>query len=134
MNGIAFRTGVASGVVLGACVIVLAILGLTPSLSWIPEAPLVGVAVLLPLAVCGLTGFRVGLRDGRVAPGAVAGALAGSIGGVVGGMCYVLFGKPLLNIAGGLLLGSIGGGAAGAAGALLSRSAPRESRDHPSAR
>ena len=109
------------GIVLGAGVAVLAVLGLTPALSWIPEVPLLGVAILLPVAACGLAGFRTGLGTGRVLAGALAGALAGSIGGALGGVSYVLFGKPVLNILVGLLLGAAGGAVVGAAGARLSR-------------
>jgi hypothetical protein len=111
------------GVALGACVVVLAILGLTPSLSWIPELPLVGTAIVLPVAALGLTGFWAGRRTGRVLAGALAGAVAGCIGGAVGGMSYVLFGKSPLNVLVGLVLGAVGGVAAGAVGALLGRRA-----------
>jgi len=100
-------------------VVVLAVLGLMPSLAWIPEDPLLAAAILLPLAACGLAGFRAGARCGAIVAGALAGVVAGSIGGGVGGVSYVLFGKPLLNVAGGLLLGSVAGAAAGTAGALL---------------
>ena len=116
-----FTEGVRTGLALSACVVVLAILGLTPSMSWIPEVPLVGVAILLPLAGYGLTGYRVGKRSGRTLAGALAGSLAGVISGSVGGVAYVIFGKSVLNVAVGLLLGGVGGAIAGAAAARLSR-------------
>jgi hypothetical protein len=116
---IAFAAGVPAGAALGVCVVVLAVIGLTPSLSWVPELPLVGVAILLPLAVFGLTGFRAGQRTKRIVGGLLAGAVAGIISGGVGGVSYVFFGKPLVNIAVGLLLGALAGGAVGAVGAEL---------------
>ena len=105
--------------VLGVCVVLLAILGLTPSLSWIPEVPLLMAAVLLPVAACVLTGLRVGWQAGVFLPGAVGGAITGGIGGGLGGLSYVLFGKPLLNIMVGLFAGLAGGAVAGAVGALI---------------
>jgi hypothetical protein len=111
--------GGVAGAALGACVVVLAVLGLTPSLSWLPEVPLVGSAVLLPVAACGVAGWRAGSRSGHVLGGALAGAVAGSVGGGVGGVAYVLFGKPLLNVVIGLLLGALGGAVVGVAGAFL---------------
>lgn len=116
-----FSEGVRAGVAVGACVVVLAILGLTPSLSWIPEVPLLAVALLLPVAAYGVTGFRAGLRSGSVVGGALAGAVAGAISGGVGGVSYVFFGKPAANIVVGLLLGAVGGAVLGAAGAVLGR-------------
>jgi hypothetical protein len=117
--------GVRGGVALGACVIVLAVLGLTPSLSWLPEVPLVTVALLLPVVAYALIGRRAGLRSGRLASGALAGALAGAISGGVGGVAFVLFGKSALNVAAGILLGVVVGALVGAAGALLGRRAAR---------
>ena len=117
--------GVRGGVVLGACVIVLAVLGLTPSLSWLPELPLVTVALVLPVVAFGLIGHRACLRSGRLASGALAGALAGAISGGVGGVAFVLYGKSALNVAAGILLGVVGGVLVGAAGALLGRRAAR---------
>jgi hypothetical protein len=115
--------GARVGVALAVCVVVLAILGLTPSLSWIPEVPLVGTAILLPVAAYGLTGFWQGRRSGRVVAGAVAGAVAGSISGAVGGLSYVLFGKSPVNVVVGLVLGAAVGAAVGAVGAWLGRRA-----------
>lgn len=121
MNGIVFGEGLRSGVVLAGCVVVLAVLGLTPSLSWIPEVPLLGVAILIPVAVLGITGYRASFRSRRVVAGALAGAIAGSLGGTVGGICYVLFGKSAINVLAGLPLGILGGAAFGAAGSVLSQ-------------
>src|SRR5262249_10118511 len=108
---------------LSACAIVLAVLGLTPGLQWIPEAPLLSAAVLAPVGICGVSGYRAARRARRVLPGAVAGALAGSAGGGVGGLGYVFFGKSALNVAAGIVLGLIGGAAIGAAGALFGQKA-----------
>ncbi len=121
ISQIVFVEGLRAGVALGACVVVLAIVGLTPSLSWIPEVPLVGGAIVLPVATYGLTGYRAGKRSGRVLAGTLAGSLAGAISGAVGGVAYVLFGKPALNILVGVLLGAVGGAIIGTVGGRLSR-------------
>jgi len=121
ISRIVFIEGLRAGVALGACVVVLAIVGLTPSLSWIPEVPLVGGAIVLPIATYGLTGYRTGKRSGRLVAGTIAASLAGAISGAVGGVAYVLFGKPVLNILVGVLLGAVGGAVVGTAGARLSQ-------------
>ena len=121
VNGPALAEGVRGGVTLGIAVILLAVLGLTPSLRWIPEVPLILVAVAVPVVGYVLTGYRAGRRSGRTAAGALAGAVAGGISGAVGGIAYVVFGKALLNIVVGLLLGVIAGGILGAGGAALAR-------------
>jgi hypothetical protein len=123
MSRTVFWEGARVGMALAVCVVVLAILGLTPSLSWIPEVPLVGTAILLPVAAYVLTGFWQGRRSGRVGAGAVAGAVAGSISGGVGGLSYFLFGKSPINVMVGLVLGATGGAAAGAVGAWLGKRA-----------
>ena len=96
-------------------------LGLTPSLTWIPEVPLVGTAIVLPIAVLSWTGFRAARRSDRLLAGPLSGALAGAIGGGVAGIIYLLAGKPALNVAVGLLAGALSGAAFGFAGALLGR-------------
>jgi len=78
ISRIVFVEGLRSGVALGACVVVLAIVGLAPSLSWIPEVPLVGGAIALPVATYWLAGYRAGKRSGRVLAGTLAGSLAGA--------------------------------------------------------
>jgi hypothetical protein len=96
---IALAEGANAGAVLGSCVVVLAAIGLAPSFSWVPEVPLLALVTLLPLGVFGLTGFQVGLRSRRMFGGLLAGAVVGAISGGAGGLSYVLFGRPLLNIA-----------------------------------
>lgn len=118
---------------MSAASVLFAVVGLTPSFSWVPEVPLLVAGVLLPTAILGVTGFRAGARTRNVLAGALAAAIAGALGGFVGGVSYVVFGKPALNIAVGLLAGAVVGGAIGAAGALVSRrtatsgAAPRRS-------
>lgn len=94
-------------------------------MSWIPEVSLIGAAILLPFAAFGLTGYRASKRSGRSLAGALASGLAGAISGGVGGVSYVLFGKPALNVAVGLLLGTASGAVVGGAAALVSRRASR---------
>jgi hypothetical protein len=113
------REGLRGGAGLGACVVVLAVLGLSPSLAWIPEVPLLATAVVVPVAVLGLPGYRATQRDPRLRAGAIAGGLAGAIGGTVGGLAYVVFSKPLLNVAVGLVVGLAGGAILGVLPMLL---------------
>jgi hypothetical protein len=107
--------------VLAVCAVILAVAGLAPGLSWLPEWLVIGAAIVVPVSILGWTGYRVALESGRLFPGLLSGALAGAIAGCVGGVAYLLFGKPALNIPLGLLAGAIGGGVVGFAGALSSR-------------
>jgi hypothetical protein len=120
------REGLGGALVLCTGVVVFAVLGLVPEMRWIPEVPLLVAALLLPLSVWGLIGYRVVGRGGRVMAGSTAAAITGAIGGSVGGLCYVIVGKSALNVAvglllgsAGLLLGSAGGAVIGTAGALF---------------
>jgi len=116
---IAFYEGLRGGAALGVCVAVLAVLGLSPALRWIPEVPLIGAAVLLPVAAFGMTGYRAGQRSGRPVAGTLAGGVAGAIAGGVAGLAYVVFGKPVLNVPVGLVLGAAGGALLGTIAALV---------------
>jgi len=101
-------------------VVGLAFVGLTPAFSWVPEGPLLGVSVLVPLVGYAVTGYRAGKRSGRVASGVIASAVAGVLSGFAGGFSFVLFDKPLLNIPVGIALGCIAGALWGAVGAMVS--------------
>lgn len=101
-----------AGAVLAAFAVAFAILGLSPSLRWIPEIPLLLVAGLFPAVILTVAGYRTG------APSA---ALAGAIGGAVGGVAYVVYGKPALNIPIGVLAGIVAGAVLGAVGAMIAR-------------
>jgi hypothetical protein len=109
--------------------ILFAVVGLSPSLAWVPEVPLLAAAVLLPIAIIGVAGFRAGARTRLLPAGSLAGSLAGAMGGFVGGVSYVFFGKPALNIAVGLVAGAVAGAAIGTMGALLSRRTARSDPD-----
>ncbi len=115
----AVTAGVRAGAVLAALVILFAILGLTPSLSWIPEVPLLTVAGVMPIAVLTMTGYRARKSSGSILMGAIAGATAGAIGGCAGGVAYVLFGKPAFNVVAGAIVGVAAGAALGAVGAIV---------------
>src|SRR5204863_5634519 len=91
----AVAAGARSGTVLSVLAILFAILGLTPSLSWIPEAPLLTVAAVGPIFLLGRTGYRLG-KDSWMA--AIAGATAGAIGGCVGRLGFPAYGKSALNL------------------------------------
>ena len=108
--------------------VVFAILGLTPSLSWIPEVPLLVAGGLVPVATLAFTGYRAGKNATGVMSGAIAGAAAGAIAGCVGGLAYVAYGKSVVNVVAGTVLGVIAGGMLGAAGSIT---AHRYARGHP---
>jgi len=111
--------------VLSAFVLLIAFVGLSPELSWVPEAPLLAVSVLVPLVGYAVTGFQAERRSRRIGDGVVASAVAGVVSGLVGGLSFVLFGKPLLNVPVGLLLGCLAGAAWGAVGAVVSAGSRR---------
>lgn len=121
LNRVIVRQGLRSGTILSLCAIALGLLGLTPVLQWIPEVPLIGTAIVLPIAILIWTGFRAARRSDRLVAGPLSGALAGAIGGCVGGIAYVVAGKPALNIAVGLVVGALCGAVFGFGGALLRR-------------
>jgi hypothetical protein len=119
MRSVGLAEGLRIGLVLGGCVVVLAVVGLAPSFSWVPEVPLLAMAVVLPIAAYALAGSRAVVRARRWSDGLVAGAVAGALSGAIGGVSYVLFGKPLLNIAVGVVLGMLGGALVGSAAATV---------------
>ncbi len=121
MRRVSVVEGVRWGLVLAACAIVLGILGLTPSLAWIPEVALLGAGVLIPLLVLAIAGSRAGSRSGRAVSGSAAGALAGAVGGLAGGLCYLAYGKPALNLAVGVLAGTAAGALIGGPAGLVGR-------------
>lgn len=121
MRPAAWSEGVRSGLILGICAVLLAIIGLAPSFSWVPEALLLGVAIIVPIAILARAGSRAAAKANGWPAGALAGAVSGSIGGLVGGAAYVFFGKPALNLVVGLVLGSIGGAGVGAMAAITTR-------------
>jgi ABC-type uncharacterized transport system permease subunit len=86
----------------------------------VPEIPLLAVSVLIPLVGYVVTGYRAERHSGRLGHGAIAGLVAGALSGLVAGLSYVVFGKPLLNIPVGIILGCVAGGVWGAAGAIVS--------------
>jgi hypothetical protein len=119
-RSIAMALGIRAGILISAVVVLLAFVGLTPSFSWVPETPLLVIAVLVPIAGYVLTGALGGRRSGRLSSGVVSSAIAGVVSGFAGGLSYVLFGKPVLNIAVGVALGFVAGTVWGAIGAIVS--------------
>lgn len=118
---IVLAEGLRSGVLLSLCAAALAVLGLTPALSWIPEGPLIGTAIFVSVAILTWTGLRAAERSDRLVAGPLTGAFAGAIGGCVGGIAYLIAGKPALNIAVGVVAGALSGAVFGFAGAKLAR-------------
>ena len=121
MQRLGLAEGMRWGLVLAVFAIVFGILGLTPSLAWIPEVLLLGAGALVPLLVLGIAGSRAGSRSGQAASGLLAGVVAGGISGIAGGLCYVAYGKPVLNVIVGLLAGTAGGAVIGGLAGLLGR-------------
>ncbi|MDQ2923708.1 MAG: hypothetical protein M3Q90_05380 [Candidatus Dormibacteraeota bacterium] len=111
--------GVGPGIVLAVFAIVFAILGLTPSLSWIPEIPLLIIAGSVPIALLLATGYRAWKSFRITQMAATAGAAAGGIGGCAGGVAYVVYGKPALNGVVGTIVGIAAGVALGTVGAWV---------------
>ena len=112
-------TGLRVGGVTSVCVAALAVVGLTPFFSWVPETPLVLTAVLIPILGYGLAGYRSASISRRALDGVTAGLVAGVVSGAVGGMSYVLFGKPVLNAFVGPILGAVGGSVVGGVAAVI---------------
>lgn len=110
--------GLLGGAILSVVAIVLGVLGLSPTFSWIPEALLFAAFVLVPVGILGAIGGRAGMHSGRVMAGTLAGLIAGAIAGCVGGLTYVAFGKPVVNVID-TIGGALGGGIAGTVGAVL---------------
>ena len=119
MSAVSVLTGLRVGAVLAVGVVILAVVGLTPSFSWIPEIPLLLTATLIPVLGFGFAGYRTTLTTHRASDGMVAGAAAGMLSGVIGGLAYVAFGRPILNLIVGPLVGAIGGALVGAISGLL---------------
>src|ERR1700716_1137863 len=114
-----FTAGARPGAVLAALAILFAIVGLTPSLSWVPEVPLLTIAGVIPIAVLTVTGYRAWKSSGSIPMGAMGGATAGAIGGFAGGVAYVVFGKPIFNVVAGTIVGVAAGAVLGSIGALV---------------
>jgi hypothetical protein len=110
---IVLTEGIRGGVVLIVAAVVLGIAGLSPSLTWIPEAPVLAAFALVPLGVVAVTGYRTGMRIKRTSAGALAAALAGAAGGFAGGLTYMAFGKPAINVLVGVLAGALQGAIVG---------------------
>jgi len=119
VSAVSVLTGLRVGAVLAVGVVILAVVGLTPSFSWIPEIPLLLTATLIPVLGFGFAGYRTTLTTHRASDGMVAGAAAGMLSGVIGGLAYVAFGRPILNLIVGPLVGAIGGALVGAISGLL---------------
>jgi hypothetical protein len=83
-TGVVLREAPGGALLLRACAIVVAVLGLTPGLQWVHEVPLLSAAVLAPVGIFGVSGYRAARRADRVEAGAVAGAFAGAAGAGVG--------------------------------------------------
>jgi len=111
--------GLLGGAILGVVAIVLGVLGLSPSFSWIPEALLVAAFGLVPVGILGAIGARAGLHSRRVIAGTLAGLIAGAIAGCAAGLTYVAFGKPVLNVLIGTIGGALGGVVVGTVGAVV---------------
>jgi hypothetical protein len=121
LTRIAVAEGARSGAALAVAAVVFAFLGLSPTMTWIPELLLIGAAIVVPVAILGWTGAHAASRAARTAAGALAGGLAGAVGGGVGGTAYVVYGKPALNILVGVVVGALIGAAIGFMGASLSK-------------
>ena len=98
MYGHGLALGTAGGLLLALFAAVFAILGLTPSLSWIPEVPLLAAAVIVPVAIMVVTGHNAYARTLDVVAAMLAGSLAGALGGLTGGVSYVVAGRSAVRL------------------------------------
>lgn len=89
MRSIVMSEGVRSGLLLGGLIVGFAVLGIAPAFSTLPEAPLVALAVAVPVVGYVWTGFRARRKAGRFTAGALAGTLAGAISGTIAGLAYL---------------------------------------------
>jgi hypothetical protein len=115
--------GLLCGSVLAAFAVTFGILGLTPSLTWIPELPLLAIGAAVPVLILGYAGRQAVLHSGDRRTGFFAGAVAGAMGGLAGGVCYLAYGKPALNLVVGSVVGFIGGASIGGLAGLGTRRA-----------
>ena len=113
------RIALEGALLLTACAVAFAILGLTPSLSWIPEIPLLVAAAIIPTLLLVWTGTRAARSRRSVAAGLIAAALAGAVGGLAGGAAYVAYGKSIANLLVGLAVGLGVGASLGALAAAI---------------
>ena len=74
------------GLLLAAFAILFGVLGLTPSLRWIPEVPLLIAGAVGPVLILAAAGWRAGSRSHLARVGTLAGGFAGTIGGLAGGL------------------------------------------------
>ena len=116
MRSIILREGLRAGILLAGFSLAFAVLGLTPSLSWIPEVPLLIMAALVPFFLLLYTGRRVGKGGSGPGSASLAGAVAGGIGGLTGGVGYLLYGKSAINVGVGIVVGIVSGALLGATG------------------
>lgn len=86
MGRVLLAEGTRSGLLLSVFVVVVAVLAPAPAFSWVPELPLIVVALMVPVAAYAVTGFRVRRRTGRLLAAWLASALAGGISGFVAGI------------------------------------------------
>ena len=121
LMGLGVVDGLLWGSALAIFAVVFGILGLTPSLNWIPELPLLVIGALVPVLLLAGAGWRAGQRSGKRIGGFLAGAIAGALGGVAAGTCYVLYGKPALNLAVGLVVGVAAGAVIGGLAGVRAR-------------
>jgi hypothetical protein len=108
----ALKEGLKEGLILGVAAVILGVAGLSPSLTWIPEALLLALFVLVPVTVLAFAGYHAG---------ALGASIAGAIGGCAGGLTYVAFGKPALNVFVGTVAGAVGGAVIGAFAARFAK-------------
>ncbi len=119
MGAVVINEGARMGIVLAVCAAILAYVGLDPGFAWVPEVPLVLGAAVVPTIAFAIAGARAGGLSRQWVAGGYAGGICGAIGGGAGGLAYVYFGKSILNVPIGLLIGVVLGAGVGAASAAV---------------
>lgn len=113
--------GATVGAPLAAAAVIFGVLGLTPSLHWIPDGPLLTFGVAVAAVGLGIAGYLGARRTAHFRGGALAGEIAGLIFGLALGITYIAFGKPVFNLIGGPAAGAAFGVIFGSIGASIER-------------
>jgi len=121
VHGAWVGAGIGFGLALSVAVVAFAYVGLSSQFSWVPEIPFLLFTAGVVLIDLAMAGVRTAHASGRIRDGAMAAGLAGAIGGLTAAVCYVLFGKSVVNLIALPLLGAGAGVVVGAASALLRR-------------
>ena len=113
VNPASLSIGISSGISLSFAVTVLAVVGLGPWFTWVPDSVLIIAAAAMGAIDLARAGARGRALTGWVRDGASAAALAGAIAGTSAGGCFVVFGQGALELVILPIIGALAGLAIG---------------------